>query len=94
MRLEDARGPATGLDAAFPTHRLTGQGVVVGVVDSGVDYTGHLHEPAGPCHATRGRDHRRAASDVPQVQEPLSQPQRRSDAGFKTALSGARGRAE
>jgi subtilisin family serine protease len=38
MRLEDARGPATGLDAAFPIHRLTGQGVVVGVIDSGVDY--------------------------------------------------------
>jgi hypothetical protein len=39
MRLEDARGPTTGLDAALQTHPLTGQGVVVGVVDSGVDYT-------------------------------------------------------
>lgn len=38
-RLEDARGPATGLDAALQTHSLTGQGVVVGVIDSGADYT-------------------------------------------------------
>lgn len=36
--LQDARGPVTGLDAALQTHGLTGEGVVVGVVDTGVDY--------------------------------------------------------
>jgi subtilisin family serine protease len=37
-RLDQARGPATGLDAALATLPLTGAGVVVGVVDSGVDW--------------------------------------------------------
>lgn len=37
-RLVDARGPATGLDAALNTHALTGQGVVIGIVDTGVDW--------------------------------------------------------
>ncbi len=36
--LDQARGPVTGLDAAVTRHGLTGQGVVVGVVDSGVDW--------------------------------------------------------
>ncbi|MGF1474339.1 MAG: S8 family serine peptidase [Geminicoccaceae bacterium] len=38
-RLDDARGPITGLDEALQVHQLTGRGVVVGVIDSGVDYT-------------------------------------------------------
>jgi subtilisin family serine protease len=38
MRLDQARGPVTGLDVALSTHPLTGAGVVVGIVDSGVDW--------------------------------------------------------
>lgn len=36
--LEEARGPFTGLDEASARHALTGRGVVVGIVDSGVDW--------------------------------------------------------
>jgi subtilisin family serine protease len=38
LLLDQARGPATGLDAALVRHALTGDGVVIGVVDSGVDW--------------------------------------------------------
>lgn len=37
-RLDEARGPATGLDTAVEAHGLTGSGVVVAVVDTGVDW--------------------------------------------------------
>lgn len=37
-QLDQARGPVTGLDAALEAHPLTGDGVVVGIVDSGVDW--------------------------------------------------------
>lgn len=37
-RLDQARGPATGLDTAVSRHGLTGEGVVVAVVDTGVDW--------------------------------------------------------
>jgi subtilisin family serine protease len=37
-RLDRARGVATGLDAGVRRHGLTGRGVVVGVVDTGVDW--------------------------------------------------------
>lgn len=38
-RLDEARGPATGCDSALSNHPLTGQGVLVGIVDSGVDWS-------------------------------------------------------
>ncbi|MES0828388.1 S8 family serine peptidase [Ruegeria sp. SCP11] len=39
LRLDEARGPVTGADTAHATHpTLRGQGVVVGVVDSGTDW--------------------------------------------------------
>lgn len=39
LRLDEARGPVTGADAAHAAHPvLRGQGVVVGVVDSGTDW--------------------------------------------------------
>jgi subtilisin family serine protease len=38
-RLDEARGAATGLDAAVTASGLTGEGVLVAVVDTGVDYT-------------------------------------------------------
>lgn len=62
-RLDEARGPVTGLDAAVAANGLSGQGVLVGVIDTGVDWrhadfrTGdgatrverfvHAHVPAG-----------------------------------------------
>lgn len=40
MRLDEARGPVTRTDTAIASHpNLTGRGVVVGIVDSGVDWT-------------------------------------------------------
>ncbi len=39
LRMEDARGPITGADTAINTHSLSGDGVVVGVIDSGVDWS-------------------------------------------------------
>jgi subtilisin family serine protease len=38
-RLEECRGPATGLEPALERHGLTGEGVVVGIVDTGVDWS-------------------------------------------------------
>ncbi len=38
LLLDQARGPATGLDVALGHHALTGEGVVLGIVDSGVDW--------------------------------------------------------
>jgi subtilisin family serine protease len=38
-RLEDCRGPATGLGLALDRHGLTGKGVVLGIVDTGVDWS-------------------------------------------------------
>jgi subtilisin family serine protease len=38
-RLDQARGVATGLDTALTAHPLNGSGVVVGIVDTGVDYS-------------------------------------------------------
>ncbi len=38
FRMQDARGPVTGADSAVATHPVTGDGVVVGVIDSGVDW--------------------------------------------------------
>ena len=40
-RLDDARGYATGLDSALQSHPLTGNGVVFGIIDSGLDWS-HL----------------------------------------------------
>ena len=37
-RLTDARGGATGLDLALESHDLTGRDVVVGVIDTGIDW--------------------------------------------------------
>jgi len=37
-RLDEARGPVTGCDAAVAVHHLTGAGVVLGVVDTGLDW--------------------------------------------------------
>jgi subtilisin family serine protease len=37
-RLDEARGPATGVDEAIGQHGLTGAGVVLAVVDTGVDW--------------------------------------------------------
>jgi subtilisin family serine protease len=37
-RLDEARGTATGCDAAAAAHQLTGSGVLVGIVDTGVDW--------------------------------------------------------
>jgi subtilisin family serine protease len=37
-RLDEARGPATGLDAAVERHGLSGEGVLLAVVDTGVDW--------------------------------------------------------
>ena len=61
--LDEARGPATGLEAALQTVSRTGDNVVIGVIDSGVDwqhvdfrqpngssrleYFGHYHRPDG-----------------------------------------------
>ncbi len=39
FKMEDARGSATGADDGIATHSLSGQGVVVGVIDSGVDWS-------------------------------------------------------
>ncbi|PRY24249.1 subtilase family protein [Aliiruegeria haliotis] len=40
LRLDEARGPATRADIAAASHpALNGEGVVVGIVDSGVDWT-------------------------------------------------------
>lgn len=36
--MDQARGPVTGVDAAVAKHHLTGAGVVVGIVDTGVDW--------------------------------------------------------
>jgi subtilisin family serine protease len=38
-RLEECRGPATGLGRALDRHGLTGEGVVLGIVDTGVDWS-------------------------------------------------------
>lgn len=38
-RLDDARGDVTGLDSALQSHSLTGNGVVFGIVDSGLDWS-------------------------------------------------------
>lgn len=38
-RLDEARGPVTGLADAVATHSLTGDGVVFGIVDSGLDWS-------------------------------------------------------
>jgi subtilisin family serine protease len=38
-RLEECRGPATGLGSALDRHGLTGEGVVIGVIDTGVDWS-------------------------------------------------------
>jgi subtilisin family serine protease len=38
-RLDEARGGATGCDAAVTAHSLNGNGVVVGIVDTGVDWS-------------------------------------------------------
>jgi subtilisin family serine protease len=38
-QLDEARGPASGLDVALARFPLTGKGVVVGVIDSGVDWS-------------------------------------------------------
>lgn len=38
-RLDEARGDATGLDRALQSHALTGDGVVFGIVDSGLDWS-------------------------------------------------------
>jgi subtilisin family serine protease len=38
-RLEVCRGPATGLARALDRHSLTGRGVVLGIVDTGVDWS-------------------------------------------------------
>lgn len=37
-RMEDARGPLTGADLGIADHGLSGKGVVVGVIDSGIDW--------------------------------------------------------
>src|SRR5918999_923562 len=37
-RLDDARGPATNCDAALGANPLSGDGVVLGIVDTGVDW--------------------------------------------------------
>jgi subtilisin family serine protease len=37
-RLDEARGDATGLDIALQSHSLTGNGVVFGIIDSGLDW--------------------------------------------------------
>jgi subtilisin family serine protease len=37
-RLDEARGPATGVDVAIDQHGLTGAGVLLAVVDTGVDW--------------------------------------------------------
>ncbi len=37
-RLDEARGPITGLSAAVARHSLSGQDVVIGVIDTGVDW--------------------------------------------------------
>lgn len=37
-RLDEARGPASGSDLALGQHPMRGQGVVVGIVDSGADW--------------------------------------------------------
>jgi subtilisin family serine protease len=39
FRMEDARGPVTGADNGIAAHSVSGQGVVVGVIDSGVDWS-------------------------------------------------------
>lgn len=39
LRMQDARGPITNADTAISNHSLTGEGVVVGVIDSGVDWS-------------------------------------------------------
>jgi len=38
-RLDDARGPATNYDAAIGVHPLSGEGVILGIVDTGVDWS-------------------------------------------------------
>jgi subtilisin family serine protease len=38
-RLDQARGSVTGLDTALGVHPLTGDGVMVGIVDSGADWS-------------------------------------------------------
>lgn len=38
-RLDDARGEATGLDSALQSHPETGNGVVFGIIDSGLDWS-------------------------------------------------------
>lgn len=37
-RMDEARGDVTGLDRALATHSLSGDGVVFGIVDSGLDW--------------------------------------------------------
>ncbi|MFQ3226814.1 MAG: subtilisin family serine protease [Porticoccaceae bacterium] len=39
MRMEQARGVATGTDVAINKHALNGKNVVVGIIDSGVDWS-------------------------------------------------------
>ncbi len=51
LLLDQARGPATGLDVALGRHPLTGAGVVIGVVDTGVDW--RHPDFQGPAGGTR-----------------------------------------
>lgn len=39
LRMEDARGPVTGADNGISAHGVSGHDVVVGVIDSGVDWS-------------------------------------------------------
>jgi subtilisin family serine protease len=52
--LDQARGPATGLDLALSNFPLSGKGVVVGIIDSGVDWRHpDFHRPDGTVRIER-----------------------------------------